>query len=193
VIIYDNMFDYDEAFRYARKAVEVESKAPKQKNLLVYDSTLAESLVTVGRFDEAYRKAEQIISKTDDQTIGLNMRLIQILSLILQEKEGEARSKVDAFIEFYEELPKDFENTWSYSGMLHFLETQDEIPKEKKQIITSLIQFLKKEIEVSQLEVAVKKYFNRENISKVYFLTDHSIALIFRKAESRKDEALKAF
>jgi tetratricopeptide (TPR) repeat protein len=192
-IIHDNMFDYDEAFRYARKAVEVESKAPKQKNLLVYDSTLAESLVTVGHFDEAFRKAEGIISNTDDQTIGLNMRLIQIVSLLLQEKEAEARSKVDEFIEFYEELPKDFENTWSYSGMLHFLETQNEISKEKKEMIISLIQCLRKEIEVSQLEVAVKKYFDKENISKVYFLTDHSIALTFRQVESRDEVALSAF
>jgi tetratricopeptide (TPR) repeat protein len=193
VIMHENIFDYKEALENAREAVRVESKAADKKNLIVYQSTLAEALVTAGRFDEAYRRTEEIISEADENSIVLNIKMVQIVSLLLRNQEGIARSKVDAFIEFYEDLPRDFENEWSYDGISHFLETQGELSYEKKDLLFSMIRLLKKEIDLSQFETVSKRYFNKEKISRAYFLAHNSLALILRNLGRREAKALNAF
>jgi tetratricopeptide (TPR) repeat protein len=180
VIIHENIFDYEEALKNAREAVRLESKARDKKNLMTYQSTLAEALVTAGRFDEAYERTEEIIAKADDNSIVLNIRMVQIVSLLLRNQEGIARSKVDAFIEFYEDLPRDFQNDWSYNGISHFLETQDKLSYKRKDLLVSMIRLLKKEIDLSQFETVSKRYFSEEKISGAYFLPRNSLALIFR-------------
>ena len=176
VIMHENIFDYKEALRYASKAEDLESKAADKKNLIIYQSTVAEALVTAGRFDEAYKKTKEITSKTDENSIVLNMKMIQVVSLLLQKQEKVARSKVDAFIEFYEDLPKDFKNPWSYDGILHFLETQGELSVKEKDLLVSMIRLLRKEIDLSQFEAAFKKYYSREKISGVYFWSNNLAA-----------------
>ncbi len=143
-IFSDELHNYNEAINYFNKSLEITPDEGIKANLI-------EASLGAGKYDEVYLDSNEILNSSEDAKINLNVKFFLICSQFLKDDEINKEELISDFIKYYEGLPDDFENTWGYKGIIHMLDNSG-LSKEDHDILTSLIDLLKKNISVDDFK-----------------------------------------
>jgi tetratricopeptide (TPR) repeat protein len=121
----DGMQNYEKAAYYAQRAYDVNPSDPSTA------TNLAESLVTVGRYEEARDQAKKALRLTDNPSGKLAMYLTIAASYFLQEKTSDGNQQLNELKEYLASLPPTFTNEWTYNGITNII-NRSGIPDDAK-------------------------------------------------------------
>jgi WD40 repeat protein/tetratricopeptide (TPR) repeat protein len=122
-IYQDDMYDFEAAYREAAKAIELRPGDAADR------ANFAEACLTSGHFEIALREAGDVLA-SPDSAADLNdgervaMRFVVLASLMLEGKTKQADGQLADLVEYYNSLPANYRNDWSYRGTGVFLRRQ---------------------------------------------------------------------
>ena len=143
-IFSDRLNNYTEAINYFNKSLEITPDYAIKANLI-------EAYLCAGKYDDVNTYATEIIAHSKDEIINMNVRFFITCSQFFTEGGINKEKLISDFINYYEGLPDDFENTWGYKGIIHMLENSG-LSQEDHDLLISLIDLLKKNISVDEFK-----------------------------------------
>jgi tetratricopeptide (TPR) repeat protein len=143
--IYANKFyNYDEAINYFNKCIKMNPQSIEQK------SNLLEALLGAGRYDEVNSYATEILEISKNNVLNLNVRCIVLCSKFFDGNK-DVTKLVSEFMEYYNELPENFDIDWNYDSIINMMKKRD-FSKNNRDILISLINLLIKNISIDEFK-----------------------------------------
>ena len=101
-------------------------------------ANLAESNLTVGRYDDAIAIAEDLVAQPSaDRSTVLNMKYMLFAALTLKGDRPRADQALADLNSYLGTIPEDFSNTWSYMGTARYINRV--APEPAKQVLLETI------------------------------------------------------
>jgi hypothetical protein len=101
-------------------------------------ANLAESSLTIGRYDEAIAIAEQLVAEPSaDRSTVLNMKYMRFAALTLKGDRPRADQALADLNSYLGTIPGDFSNTWSYMGTARYIDRV--APQPARQVLLDTI------------------------------------------------------
>jgi tetratricopeptide (TPR) repeat protein len=106
---------------------------------------LAESCLIAGDFNRALNMANDLL---EDSEIKIDVEYRMVLTFVdisvsfFLRKKAEAIHKSSQFIGYYESLPGDYQNNWSYNTGKRFINQDKRLPPEQRQLLLLVIDIL---------------------------------------------------
>jgi tetratricopeptide (TPR) repeat protein len=130
------LFDYPAAYEMDRKAYDLD------RDSLELAANLAEASLTAGHFAEASELANKVLSADTGPSVKLSSRLVLIGSLICQERQANAVSEVGQLLRDYRATNFNWDKTWTYPGLKHYVSTNQGIAAAEKELLLALVRIL---------------------------------------------------
>lgn len=136
---------FERAYGILRDIQSVSNQTPHDRQALMVDGNLAETLLTTGRTDAALRQARDVIARASkfpaSESLTLNMMFFVAAALTVK---GDAEASTAALSELYtyhDSLEAGFTNTWTYAGTLAYIDASplSEIDKFKLRTAIKLV------------------------------------------------------
>lgn len=141
----DELHNYKEAINYFNKCLEINSQANEIK------ANLIEVFLSDGRYEDVNIYATEILDSSKDDNLNLNVHFLVLCSKFFNGREFDKKKLISDFLEYYEALPKDFENTWVYKGIIHMIRKAD-LSKNNRKLLISLIDILEKKSSIDKFK-----------------------------------------
>jgi pentatricopeptide repeat protein len=134
---FNNVYDYQEAYRTYKRAEEISANNPATQQYI------AEACLAVGRPEDALeiasRRLENEYIQTEEQ---LPMEFLQFSAYMLLDRHFQALVTLKALINHSSNFVRYYDIPWQYSGIRKFMEETEEIAQPGREIILQLIDIL---------------------------------------------------
>ncbi len=116
------LFAFPEAFALNAQWLE---RHPDDLNALI---GFAEKHLTTGRLAEAQARLSALLARTDvEPRIAAALRALSIPTLLALGQAAQVSPGLDALLAHITAQPEDFQGTWSFEGVTHFIGQYDSL------------------------------------------------------------------
>jgi hypothetical protein len=137
---------FEESYQILSWVEPIAETLPRYRRISL-KSNLAETALTAGHFDQAHRRALEVVndvsatSEPESRDTVVNMKAIAFIALLLKGDRVAANQAQSDVLKYYESMPSGFVNEWDYTGTLQYVETR--LPEPEQQLIQETITLIK--------------------------------------------------